>query len=374
LSPETTEIGPEEKSRRYKEISLYFLSLGMTGFGGPLALIAEMQKELVERRQWISLIEFRQVFAAIKSMPGPVAFQVAQYLGTRYNGRLGGLLAATLLLLPATVLMILLAIVYENFQQSQDMLNLMQGFQMGALVLIALAVRSLVTDYVKDVQFWTLAALSTLLLAQHLIPEVAAILMMGFGLVALEHKWKWPWSKKFEAGFSLLLLMWICFKAGAFVFGTGLAMVPLLERDFVVENAWLTRAQFMDALAFGQLTPGPVSVTVTFVGYKLGGLGAALLATVAIFLPAAIHQATWFPRFVGWLTKQDWVKPFVKGATAAIVGGILVSIWALGQSADHFQLGLFALTLIIALKFRLPGWLFILGPGLTAMVYLKIFS
>lgn len=366
------EISPEERKRRYREIARFFLGLGLTGFGGPLALIAEMQKELVERRQWISLVEFRQVFTAIKSMPGPVAFQTAQYLGTRYTDRKGGLLAATLLLLPATVMMIVLAAAYDAFQQSADMVNLMQGFQMGALALIAMAVRSLVADYTRQIRFWIVTALATTALALHLVPEIAAILLLGFGLVALEHRWRL--NKKLEAGFSLLLLMWICFKAGAFVFGTGLAMVPLLERDFVVENNWITHAQFMDALAFGQLTPGPVSVTVTFVGYKLGGLGAALLATAAIFAPSAFHHLTWFPKFVGWFTKQEWIKPFVEGATAAIVGGILVSIWALAQSANHFQLGLFAVTLLVALKFKMPGWVFIVVPGVIALIYFRTVS
>lgn len=368
--------GPEPSSSRasdrYLETARFFLRLGLTGFGGPLALVAEMQRELVEKRGWISPAEFRQVFTLIKSMPGPLAYQTALYLGLRRSDRWGAMIAGVLLLLPATLMMIALAAAYDGFQQSADLVALMAGFQMGALALIALALRGLIKGYEKSVRFWTLAALGFAALQGLGISEPLVILAAGFWSLFLD---RFPRRRApLEAAFSLGLLIWICLKAGAFVFGTGLAIVPLLERDFVHETGWLTGRQFMDALAFGQLTPGPVTVTVTFVGYKMDALRGALLATAAVFLPSTFHQLTWFPRFNGWMSRQAWVEPFVLGATAAITAGIAGSILTLGQRASATQLAILAAAVAASLKWKVPGWALILGAGAAAWAVIRISS
>lgn len=353
---------------KWKELIFYFFRLGLTGFGGPLALIADMQKELVEKRSWISNDEFRQAFAAIKSMPGPVAFQTALYLGTRRINRWAGLVAGICLLIPATVMMFFLAESYQSVQASPSLVRCLIGMQTGALAMIALALRPLTRDYYKSNRFWFVVLCSFFLVFRGYFAE--PVLIFSFGLIfSIYDKQKIKNKTIFEAGFSISLLCWICFKAGAFVFGTGLAMVPILENEFVASRGWLSHQEFMDALAFGQLTPGPVSVTVTFIGYKLGGLLGGGLATVAIFLPSALHQLTWFPKFVSWFSSQRWVRSFVEGATAAIVGGILVSLFSLIKSVSILQLGLFFLILILSYLKTMPSWFWILFPGLITYLF-----
>jgi chromate transporter len=362
---------PANKNK-FVEITLFFFRLGMTGFGGPLALIAEMQKELVERRGWMSMDEFRQAFAVIKSMPGPVAYQTATFFGYKRAGFWGGLIAGTVLLVPATLLMIFLAMAYEAFQKSPDLVSLLAGFQMGALVLIALALQSLTRGYLKSSRFWWLAIVSGLCLVFHIVSEPIAILLAAGWSLFLDF---YPRSRRpMEAAFSLGLLVWICLKAGAVVFGTGLAIVPLLENDFVRDTGWITHQQFMDALAFGQLTPGPVSVTVTFVGYKLDGLRGALAATVAIFFPAGFHQLTWFPRFVVWLSRQKWIESFVLGATAAITAGIVVSILNLAKGVSAPQMVIFVVFLLASLRWKIPSWGVVLMSGCLGWIFFRLFS
>jgi chromate transporter len=121
-------------------------------------------------------------------------------------------------------------------------------------------------------------------------------------------------------------LFWICFKAGAFVFGTGIAITPILERDFVQSMHWITHGEFMDALAIGQITPGPVLLTTTFLGYKVAGLLGAITATTGVFLAGFIHMSTWFPMAVEKLATQKWIEDFLFGALAMVVGTILVTV------------------------------------------------
>ena len=359
-------------ANKFAEVAAFFLRLGLTGFGGPLALVAEMQKELIEKRQWISMEEFRQGFTVIKSMPGPLAYQVAIFMGYRRAGRWGGLLAGLLLLLPATVLMMGLGWAYNGISQNQEIGNLFLGFQMGALVLISLAIRSLTDAYLQNTRFWCLVTVSFLVLFFHFLNEPLMILLAALWSLFLDSSWRS--RKPLEVGFSLALLVWICLKAGAIVFGTGLAIVPLLENDFVRDTGWITHQQFMDAFALGQLTPGPVLVTVTFVGFRLDGIRGALAATFAVFFPSTVNQLTWFPKFVGWMSQQKWIQSFVLGATAAITAGIAVAIVNIAREATSFQLALFAVFLLIAVKIKVPSWMLILLSGVCSWALLKVFS
>lgn len=346
------------------EISLYFLRLGCIGFGGPLALVAMMQRELVQQKQWMTEDEFRQIFALIKAMPGPVAFQVAVFLG-HHRGRLpGGFLAGLGLVLPAFVLMILLGIFYQTFVEVPWIHALMKGMQIGAFALIVMALKSLAQSFIKKSLFWLLLVSGVVLTYFTSVPEPLLILM--FGLVAIAAR-RLP-SKSVKSVELTLLL--VSLKAGAFVFGTGLAIVPFLEADFVSRLGWLTREQFMDALAFGQLTPGPVVITVTFIGYKVAGFKGALLATAGVFLPAFLHMVTWFPRLAGWLKKQTWIGAFTLGVTAAVCSAILLALVPLSKGWAQFEfMGLAAL--LVAMNYlKIPTWAVILISGAGGLVSL----
>ena len=154
-------------------------------------------------------------------------------------------------------------------------------------------------------------------------------------------------------------------KAGALSFGTGLAIIPLLQKDFVNQHHWITAQEFMDAVALGQLTPGPVSVTVTFVGYKVAGVWGALVATIAIFFPGVFHMITWFPRVLGWLKAQTWIKNFIRGAISAICAAILAALWNLLPEVPRWSLLIPVLLWALSFKYKIPSWALVLGSGAT---------
>jgi chromate transporter len=345
-----------------REIAIYFLRLGCIGFGGPLSLVAQMQKDLIEERKWIPQQEFVQSLALIKAMPGALAFSTAAYLGTRRGGFWGGTIAGWCLVLPAFCMMLVLAQVYEQVSQVTWVTQALAGMQAAALALIALSIRGLMKGYERNGLFWVLVAAGLVLLVGE-IPEPVLILAFGvLSLVILKRK-------KSLNGISLLSvtplsffgpelkdLFLICFKAGAVVFGTGLAAVPILEADIVEKMSWLNHSQFMDALAFGQMTPGPVLVTVTFVGYKVSGLAGAVVATFGVFLPSYFHMTTWFPRLTGWLSRQTWVSSFILGALAAVIATLALTVFKLCRLSTGPQLAILIGFLLLNLKWKVPSW------------------
>lgn len=362
------------------EVFLYFLRLGLVGFGGPLALIAQMQRDLIEDRKWMSAQEFAQVFALIKSMPGPVAFQVAVFLGNRRMGFFGALLAGFGMVLPSFLMMITLAIFYDGFTQVHWVKTLMIGMQMGALALVMVGLISLTKAFFRSRLFWLLFLIGGIIF--YMAPISEPLFIFGLGFIALAFRKQNPF-KKFWAGavavgvptgiFAsspavLTDLFMICFKAGAFVFGTGLAIIPLLETDFVINHQWITHQQFLDALAFGQLTPGPVVITVTFIGYKVAGILGAVLATLAVFMPAFIHMTTWFPKAVSWMSKQAWIATFTLGVTAAVAATIILSLKSI-TSAWDLKIWLGSAVLFAAMiRFKFPGWAMIFAGGALAFL------
>ncbi len=366
----------ELASNLVKEIALYFLRLGSTGFGGPVAIVAQIQKDLVDDRQWISKEDFIQSLALIKSMPGALAFSTACYMGYRRAGFWGGTVAGWCLVAPAFLLILLIAQVYDQISQIPAISASLAGMQAAALALIVLSIRSLIKGYEKNYKFWALlvAGIGLSFLAT---PEPLIILGFALFAVATSSSIGGNRSLKLFSGLPLLLLnqsiadlFLICFKSGAFVFGSGLAIVPILENDFVTKMGWITHSQFMDALAFGQMTPGPVLITVTFVGYKVSGMTGAIAATVGVFLPSQIHMTTWFPRLTGWLSKQKWISSFILGALAAVVATLSMATVKLCLQSSHLQnlatLG-FAL---LSFKFKIPSWLLIILGAVFGFVFL----
>lgn len=361
------------------QIHKYFLRLGLTGFGGPLALVATMQKELVEEKGWIELQKFQKILPLLKSMPGAFAFQTAVYFGYQKAGRWGAFIAGVSLLIPSFLLMIFLSHFLIEFSESRNLQILLQGFQWGALAIMAGAIPNLMRGHQKRVSFWIFLVLGCTLFYLG-VSEILCILLLGLlsGFIhstknGIPHKiWNRNWSFALP-GFVALNsmnptfegLFWICFKAGAFVFGTGLAITPMLEHDFVRNLGWMTHSDFMTALAFGQMTPGPVLITVTMIGYKLLGWWGALLATVAVFLPGYIHMTTWFPIFSEKLIRMAQVQNFLKGALAAVVAAIIVTLLQLIPTIGHPAMGLVSaiVSIILLLYFRWPSWLLILGSG-----------
>lgn len=329
-----------------REIAIYFLKLGVTGFGGPLAVVGQMEQDL--GGQWISKEDFAKVFAAIKTLPGPVAFQTAVFLGGVHGRKvgapiLGASLAAIGFVLPSMFLMLLLASTRAIWAEWSWTSSALVGFQAAGLGLVTASVIPLLKNITltedglsaksQSIMKWIFVLFS--FITTMLQPSLEPVAIILCGLLALR-----PNRSRFFSttlvltpatlvGLSKLDINWTLFftalKAGGLTFGTGLAIVPLLGGEFVDKLQWLTQSEFLEALAFGQITPGPVVITATYVGTKVAGINGGLIATVGIFLLPFIHMTTWFPRF--WIRvngSHQW-RRFSFGALAAVVGALVAS-------------------------------------------------
>jgi chromate transporter len=344
----------------YIEVFKYFIRLGLLGFGGPLALIGSMQKDLVEDKRWMEPSDFNATFSLIKAMPGPLAFQTAVTLGRARAGFFGACIAGFALNFPAFCLMVLFSIFFSSLSGFESTKLLMLGMQVSALGVIIGSLKGLIRSHITDFFFWVMIAISGLINFFH--PQLEPIVILGFGLLMVM-------VRKYvtrELG-SLIL---VCFKAGALVFGSGLAIVPMLQHDVVEKYHWLSQSEFLDALAFGQMTPGPVVITATYVGHKVAGMQGALLATLAIFAASFFHMTTWFPLVTEKLRGKAWVKDFTYGAIAAVVGPIIVAVIKLGMGIHMTGalLVLSALSFVITLSGKVPLWLIIPASGVLSLI------
>lgn len=327
-----------------------FFNLGCTGFGGPLALVAQMQRKFVEERKWIEKEEFNQAFSMVKVMPGALAFQMAVFVGQSYAGFLGALAAAIFFILPSALLMIAFGIYGSGFEQNHFFKIFFHGLQIGAWYLILTAVRGLANPYREKLTFWFFVSCAAFLFHFGILPE--PIIIVGAGLLMVLFSKKYNQTKlKLRClpviSISILsmpvtmvthgvlgILFWQCFYAGAFIFGSGVAIIPILQSVFVNDLKLMSANEFLYAVALGQITPGPLLITVTFIGYKLAGILGAAVATFAVFAPGFFHMTTWFPHFFRVMRKQDWLIHFSIGAIGAVVGCILISIFRLAESID----------------------------------------
>jgi chromate transporter len=358
------------KSEKLFEIAQYFLKMGLTGFGGPLVLVAQMQRDLVFQREWYSKEAFPPIFGLIKAMPGPVGFQTAVFLAGQYAGFWGSLIAGMGLVLPSFLLILIIAAGYGEIQNLGALQLLVKGMGVAALAVILSSVKALSGQLWKDKVFWILALLNGFVFIFTNIPEPILILASGGIWAMLQLKLR---SAKLTLALTpviyfsdqLIDLVKVAFKAGAFVFGTGIAIIPLLEKDVVSTYHWLSAPEFIDALAFGQITPGPVMISLAFVGFKVSGVVGAFAATVAVFLPSFVHMTTWFPKTVNWLLKQKWIDAFAKGALSAVIGTIIIVLGRLLTAGiSDYKSGLIfllAMGLLISKKFS--PWVVILGAA-----------
>lgn len=361
----------------YKEVFTYFLRLGCLGFGGPLALVGSMQSDLVEKRGWMSLTDFNASFSLIKAMPGPVAFQTAVFLGRIRAGFWGGFLAGFGIVFPASVMMILFSTFFSSIADLAFTHTLMLGMQVAALGVILGSLKGLVKNNFKEVFFWILVIIAGAI--NYIKPSFEPVVIMSFGLMMVMFRHYSHRSMMFMVNAAPVIffsdelkkLAMVCFKAGALVFGTGLAIVPMLQEDVVNKHHWLTQSEFLDALAFGQMTPGPVVVTATYIGHKVAGMPGAIVGTVCIFAAAFFHMSTWFPHVVSKLRGKKWINDFVFGAVAAVVGPIIVTVVKMGLGIElnvfliTMALGIFVLTL----RNSVPLWLLIPAGGLLNYLY-----
>jgi chromate transporter len=329
-----------------RQLVYYFLKLGTTGFGGPVALVGYMHEDLVEKRKWISEENYKEGLALAQLAPGPLAAQLGIYLGFIHYRILGATLAGLAFIIPSFVIVVLLSITYTIY----DGLSWLQAifYGVGAAV-IGIIVMSSYKLTQKSIGKFTLESLKNnwllwlifgLSLAITLITKREHILLfICAGLIYMFYKSPQNWwrTKKTYSLFMLPILFFndelttlekiaiFFIKAGAFVFGSGLAIIPFLYAGVVTENHWLTEQQFLDAVAIAMITPGPVVITVAFIGYIVAGFSGACVSSLATFLPCYLFTVIPAPYFHK-IAKNESIKTFVTGITAAVIGALVGAV------------------------------------------------
>jgi chromate transporter len=325
---------------RLRDLAGYFLRLGAFGFGGPIALAGYMQRDLVERRGWITQEEYLEGLAVAQTMPGPLAAQLAMWLGYVRRGFWGAIAAAVPFILPPFVIVSVVAALYVAFAGSNVIQALFYGIGPAVIALILRGAWKLLRVTVRsDRRLWAIFAIVAT--ATFVVRSEVAILFVVSGLVGVLFYAPPSWLRiRGVPAFlplgltnvvaatqiadlnTLVALGIFFFKAGAFTFGSGLAIVPFLQQGVVHDFGWLTEREFLDAVAMGMITPGPVVITAVFVGYLVAGLAGATIAAIGVFLPPFLMVVLFGPLIMRY-RKHPAVQGFTKGATAAAAGAIV---------------------------------------------------
>jgi len=312
--------------RRLSELAMYFLRLGLTAFGGPAAHIAMMEEDCVRRRQWITRERFLDVLGAANLIPGPTSTELAMHIGFARAGMAGLVVAGVCFIVPAAVLVGLLAAAYVRLGTLPAIEEVLRFVKPVVVVVVGAAVITLAQSALRRPGAMILAAAVTGLVIAGMNEALA--LVIG-GITSMIVRWR-PTS-----ALTIVLLpdLFAYFlKAGSTTFGSGYVLFAILRADLVDRAGWLSEAQLLDAIAVGQVTPGPVFTAATFIGYVLAGPGGAAVATVGMFLPAFIFAAL-SARFLAWLAGSAVARAFLDGVTAAAVALIGVVVVGLAPHA-----------------------------------------
>jgi chromate transporter len=372
---------PASRDTPLSEIALLFLKLGTTSFGGPAAHIALMQDEVVRRRRWLTIEQFLDYLGATNLIPGPNSTELALHIGHARAGWLGLVVAGTCFIAPAAAIVTVVAWAYGRYAALPAVAGVLYGIKPVVIAVVAQALWTLGRTALKSVALalYGLAAVVAVVAGVHELVVLAVV-----GVVALLVRLG---RKGVPAAPSVLLLsgapaafsaaaaapasgavgLWALFlvfaKTGAVLFGSGYVLLAFLRADLVERLGWLTERQLLDAIAIGQMTPGPVFTTATFIGFVLAGPGGAAAATIGIFLPAFVFVALSGP-LVPRLRRSAVAGAVLDGINVASLALMAVVSWQLGRAAllDALTIGVAAASLIALLRFQInPVWL--IGAG-----------
>jgi len=395
-----TQTGTPDAAKRgsLKELALFFLRLGVTAFGGPAAHIAIMEDELVRRRKWISREKFLDLLGASNLIPGPSSSELAIHIGYLRAGWAGLLIGGTCFILPAAILVGIIAWAYVRFGHLPAVAALLYGVKPVVIAVILQALWGLGRAAVKS---WVLAIAGMLCVALSVAQVNALIILFGTGAIlagihALSRDrarkqrtagaltfisvWRgaraglarmFPWLGVTGAA-AVIPGIWPLFlvflRIGSIVFGSGYVLLAFLRADLVVHRAWVTDAQLVDAVAIGQVTPGPVFTTATFLGYLLRGPVGALVATVGIFLPAFILVAVSGP-LIPLIRRSTTAGAFLDGVNVASLALMAAVSYQLGRSAivDWVTIGLAIASAVLLLRFRINSAWLVLGGAIIGI-------
>jgi len=370
-----------------KEVASLFLWIGATAFGGPVAYLAIMQRETVRRRAWLDDQRFLDIAGATNLIPGPNATEMALYLGLIRAGWLGYATSGVLFIIPGMVATLALAWVYVTYGSLPEVGWVLYGVKPVVIAIIIQALWDLGRQAVKGpltaivgaavVAFYLLGFNEIALLfggaaVVLLFHTGRRLLKRGISALLVSPMLKIPLSV-LSAGavpFSQTTLFLSFLKIGAVLYGSGYVLLAFFNSEFVERLGWLTHQQLLDAIAVGQVTPGPVATSATFVGYLMGGWHSALLATLAFFLPSFFFVAL-LSRILPWLRKSEWSGVFLDGVNVAALGLVLGVTWQLGRAGvvDWFTIALAVIALFLVFRFKVNSVWLILGGALFGVVY-----
>src|SRR3989449_2882831 len=337
------------------QLTRYFLKLGSIGFGGPVALVGYMYRDLVEKRHWISDEDYKEGLTLAQLMPGPLAAQLAMYLGYIHYRIVGATVAGIAFVLPSFLMVVAIGRAYLRYGGLPWMQSAFYGVGAAVIGIIAISAYKLTTKNIgRDKLLWVIYLVTATFtvwsesesiwfflgggvlvwlvrappkrwLGKSAAPTLMALAPHGTSTCAVATGLDWTLLAQLGAFFA---------KAGAFVFGSGLAIVPFLYGGVVHEHQWLNERQFVDAVAVAMITPGPVVITVGFIGYLIAGLPGAVVAALGTFLPCYLFTVLPAPYFKKY-GKRPALVAFVDGVTAAAIGAITGAVIALAERSIH---------------------------------------
>jgi chromate transporter len=372
------------------QLTAYFLKLGTIGFGGPVALVGYMQRDLVERHQWIDDEEYKLGLALAQIMPGPLAAQLAMAIGYFAHGVLGATLVGLAFVLPSFLMVLALSMLYVEFGGLWWMQAVFYGVSAAVIGIIAIASYKLARKVNgRDPLLWGIFAVLFIVTAVAQAELAEFFLVAGLLVLLVKAPPRWLRDRLPVFGLSPAMVvlpvlaaavigastnvLWdiLLFftKAGAFVFGSGLAIVPFLYEGVVRQFGWLSEQQFLDAVAVAMITPGPVVITVAFIGFLVAGVPGATLAAIGIFLPVwvlTVIPAPWFVRH----RNNAQLRAFSDGATAAASGAIAGAVVVLGQRAiiDVPTAAIALASLGVLWRFKIPEPLLVVAAGVIGLL------
>jgi chromate transporter len=366
------------------ELALLFLKLGATAVGGPAAHIAMMEDEVVRRRNWLTREEFLDLVGAVNLIPGPNSTELAIHIGRMRGGFVGLLVAGVGFIVPAAAIVMLVARGYALYGTLPDVRGVLYGMRPVVIAIVLVALVSLGRAALKTKRLAVVAA-AALLLAAVGMNEVAVLLVAGASAMLARGEARGR-AMSFVAGpglamgaaapaaFSLSLLFFFFLKVGAVLFGSGYVLLAFLRSDLVERWHWLTESQLLDAVTVGQMTPGPVFTTATFIGYLLAGGKGALVATAGIFLPAFVFVAVSAP-LLPRLRRSIAAGAFLDGVNVASLALMALVTFRLGRAAlvDGPTIAIGVTSFVVLSRWRVNSlWLLVtsgvLGWAITAFV------
>ena len=368
------------------EFFLYFLRVGTFGFGGPIALAGYMQRDLVEKKRWISKEDYVDGLALAQLAPGPLAAQLAMYLGWVRAGVWGATMVSVAFILPSFLMVLVISAFYLRFGGLPWMQAVFYGIGAAVIVVIVRSAFKLVKlTLAKDKVLWAIFLINAIVTGWTESEIVWMFLLSGVAALFIKarprshHKTNAlvflpPWAVQGLHGTASGGLLWkvlvYFITAGSFVFGSGLAIVPFMRGGVVGHYQWLTEKQFIDAVAIAMITPGPVVITVAFVGYLVAGPVGAVMAAIGVFLPTylfVVIPAPFYKRYA----KNVQIKAFVEGITASATGAIAGAAFVLGKRAiiDMPTVLIALVTFAVLFKTKkIPEPVIILLAGLAGLI------